>query len=181
MNWGLKMYSYLKPQKKTPLTKDVILIITFFSISFFLLFTTYGFLFYKEYKFESDLEEIAKKKEYYANSIDSMKTSLKEIEKEASFAGKIHTTNSVLKDSIANLFDLVPDRIVLSKAQIKKNGLILYGITPNKEIYEYMLEAPLRSIFANTHTSFYQLDNGWLHFVSTNYLENEFGDFINEN
>jgi hypothetical protein len=174
------MYSYIKPQKKTPLTKDVILIITFFSISFFLLFATYAFLFYKEYKFESDLKAIAQKKEYYANSIDSMKSSIQTIEKEAGFAGKIHTTNSVLKDSIANLFDLVPDRITLSKAQIQKNGLILYGVTPNKEIYEYMLEAPLRSIFAHTHTSFYQLDNGWLHFVSTNHLENEFEDFIDE-
>jgi len=37
-----------------------------------------------------------------------------------------------------------------------------------------MLQAPLRSIFQKTYTSFYPAHNGWLQFVSTNYTnENE--------
>jgi len=175
------MYSYIKPKKKTPLTQEVILIVSFFSISFLMLFTTYGFLAYKDYKFEKDMNHIENKKQELKISINNLQNRIKFIEQESNLANKIYTTNSVLKDSISNLFDLVPERITLSKAQILKNGLILFGITPNKEIYEYMLEAPLKSIFAKNHTSFYQLENGWLRFVSTNYLDNNFEDLANEN
>ncbi len=174
-------YSYIEPRKKSPLTPEAILVLTFFGIAFFLIFSTYGFLLFKEYRTADEIRTIYAKKSELKNSINEMKAAIAFIEKEANLANKIYTTNSVLKDSIANLFDLVPDRITLSKAVILKNGLILYGITPNKEIYSYMLEAPLRSIFSKTHTSFYQLDNGWLRFVSTNYLESDFEDFIHEN
>ena len=173
-------YSYIAPRKKSPLTKEAVLVLTFFSIAFFMLFVTYGFLRFKEYRFEKELQSVYDKKAELQTSISKMKNSIAFMEKEAALANKIYTTNSVLKDSIANLFDLVPDSITLSKAKILKNGLILYGITPNKNVYAYMLEAPLRSIFAKTHTSFYQLPNGWLRFVSTNYLDNEFEDFIHE-
>ena len=41
-----------------------------------------------------------------------------------------------------------------------------------------MLYAPLHAIFHRTYSSFYPAQNGWLHFVSTNYIddEEEFGD-----
>ena len=174
-------YSYIRPRKKSLLTKEAVLVTTFFSIAFSLLFVTYGFLKFKEYLFKREIQNIYDKKAELKASISKMKSSIAFMEQEASLANRVYTTNSVLKDSIANLFDLVPDSITLSKAKILKNGLILYGITPNKDVYAYMLEAPLRSIFAKTHTSFYQLPNGWLRFVSTNYLDNEFEDFINEN
>jgi len=173
-------YSYTQPQKKSPLTKEVWLVITFFGISFFLLFATYGFLLYKDYRFEQEIENIEQKKEQLQKEITQMQADITFIEKQHNLATKVYTTNSVLKDSIANLFDLVPDSITLSRADILKNGLILYGISPTKEVYEYMLQAPLRSIFAKNHTSFYQLPNGWLRFVSTNYLDTNFEDFTNE-
>ena len=173
-------YSYTKPRKKSILTNEALLILTFFGISFFMLFSTYAFLSFKGYRFEKELQSIQTKQQQLQTSIEDMKRKIAFMETESNLANKIYTTNSVLKESISNLFDLVPQSITLSKAEILKNGLILYGITPNKDVYTYMLEAPLRSIFAKTHTSFYQLDNGWLHFVSTNYLENEFGDFANE-
>ncbi len=173
-------YSYIQPQKKSPLTKEVILVLTFFGVSLFMLFSVYGFLWYKNHTFTKEMAAIDKKRTELKSEIAKMKDRIAFIEEEANIANKIHTTNTVLKDSIANLFDLVPDRITLSKAQILKNGLILYGITPSKDVYEYMLEAPLRSIFAKNYTSFYQLENGWLHFVSTNYLDNEFEDMIHE-
>jgi hypothetical protein len=169
------MYSYVKPKKKSPFTKEVILVITFFFVAFFMLFSTYGFLIYKDYSFKKDITATLDKKEKLKKDIALMNQDITFIETQSNLANKIYTTNSVLKDSISNLFDLVPDRITLSKAQILKNGLILYGITPSKEIYEYMLEAPLKSIFSKTYTSYYQLDNGWLSFVSTNYLD-DFGE-----
>ena len=107
-----------------------------------------------------------------------MKKQIAFIEKQKALSEKVYTKNLLLKDSISNLFDLVPERITLSKAELLHNGLILYGITPNRDVYNFMLQAPLRSIFHKTYSSFYPVKNGWLRFVSTNYIESE--EFLDE-
>jgi hypothetical protein len=76
-----------------------------------------------------------------------------------------------MKDSIKNLLDLIPDPITLSSISFDKNRLIIYGITPTKEIYNMLMLPPLESIFTETNTSFYQLPNGWYRFKSENFLK----------
>jgi len=167
-------YSYIKPRKKSAITADIKLTLTFFSISILMLFLTYAFLLYKSYSFHKDVISINTKKTMLSSSIEEMKSRILFIEKEDVIASRVKTQNAVLKDSITNLFDLVPERITLSTAQILKNSLVLKGITPNKDVYNFMLQAPLRSIFNRTYSSFYPAGNGWLYFVSTNYTDEEF-------
>ncbi|QOP45129.1 hypothetical protein [Sulfurimonas paralvinellae] len=175
-------YSYIKPRKKTPFTADVQLIFTFFSITIIMLLGTYTFLLYKDYSFSKEKKELIAKRTDLASNIEDMDNKIAYIKKQAALAQKVHTQNMVLKDSIANLFDLVPERITLSRAELLKNGLILYGVTPNRDIYNFMLQAPLRSIFQKTYTSFYPAQNGWLRFVSTNYInEDESEELDHEN
>jgi hypothetical protein len=166
-------YSYIKPRAKTALTPEIKLLVSFFSMTIVMLFLTYGFLLYKDYTFTSDKVSYAQQREDLAHLIEEMKDEISYIEKQNALSQKIYTQNTVLKDSITNLFDLVPQRITLSEAKLLKNGLVLYGITPNKEVYSFMLQAPLRSIFHRTYSSFYPAKNGWLHFVSTNYIDDE--------
>ena len=173
-------YSYINPRKKTVLTPEVKLVLTFFSITILMLVGTYLFLLFKDYSFIKD-KELTITKTYDLNiTISEMKEQIRFIESQNILSQKVYTQNSVLKESIANLFDLVPARITLSEAQLLENGLILYGITPNRDIYNFMLQAPLRSIFHKTYSSFYPAKNGWLRFVSTNYIDkNE--EYLNEN
>ena len=166
-------YSYIKPRKKTPFTQELQLLITFFSITIIMLLSTYMFLLYKDYTFKQDKQETISKRLELQTQIKTMQSQIEYIEKQQDLSERIFTKNSVLRDSIANLFDLVPERITLSEATLMENGLILHGITPNKDIYNFMLEAPLRSIFHETYSSFYPAGNGWLHFVSTNYINQE--------
>ena len=166
-------YSYIKPHKKTPLTPDVQLVLTFFSITLFMLAATYVFLLFKDYSFVKEKREFIANRLVLEKNIDTMDNKIAYIKKQKAVAQKVHTQNMVLKDSIANLFDLVPERITLSRAELLKNGLILYGVTPNKDVYNFMLQAPLRSIFQKTYTSFYPAQNGWLQFVSTNYINED--------
>ena len=175
----LMKYSYIKPRVKTVITKDIQLLFTFFGVTLFMLFSTYSFLLFRDYRFEKDIAEIHQQKEQTQDNILKMNKQITVIEKQSLFSEKIFTKNSVLKDSINNLFDLVPNRITLSEATIMENGLILYGITPNKDVYNFMLQAPLRSIFHRTYSSFYPAENGWLRFVSTNYIDEE--GIISEN
>jgi len=166
-------YSYIKPRKKTAISPEIKLLVTFFSMTLIMLFLTYGFLIYKDYRFVQDKAEVEQSIIKYDNQIVKMKEQIKFIEKQNLLSQKIYTQNTVLKDSITNLFDLVPERITLSEAKLLKNGLILYGITPNKDVYNFMLQAPLRSIFHRTYSSFYPAKNGWLRFVSTNYVDED--------
>ena len=166
-------YSYIKPRNKTALTTEMQLLFVFFGVSVLMLFMTYLFLIFREYRFAQDLEEIAQQKQEVIINTQNMQKRIERIEQQSMLCEKIFTKNSVLKDSINNMFDLVPSRITLSEAKILENGLILYGITPNKDIYNFMLQAPLRSIFHKSYSSFYPQDNGWYKFVSTNYIDEE--------
>ena len=169
-------YSYIKPRKKTALSKDMQLLFTFFGVTLSMLFLTYLFLLFRDYRFDQNHAEVLQKEKSLHASIESMKAKITLIENQNILSERVFTKNTVLKDSIHNLFDLVPGRITLSEAQIMKNGLVLYGVTPNKDIYNFMLHAPLRSIFNRTYSSFYPLENGWFRFVSTNYIDEESND-----
>ncbi len=166
-------YSYTKARKKTLLTPELKLLLTFFSITIFMLLSTYLFLLFKDYRFVEDRKDIVEQRYDLNISIAQMTEQIRFIEVEKLLAERVSTKNSVLKESIANLFDLIPARITLSEASLLESGLILYGITPNKDVYNFMLQAPLRSIFHKTYSSFYPTQNGWLRFVSTNYIEED--------
>ena len=80
----------------------------------------------------------------------------------------VMNTNILIRDSLKNLFDLVPDQITLTKAIIDTQDITLYGITPSKDVYNFMLRPPLESIFNDSEVAFYALGNGWFRFVSKN-------------
>ena len=166
-------YSYITPRKKSFFTPEMQLVFMFFSITLFMLVFTYMFLAFKNYRFTQQAQEIAQERVVLQTTLNKMKAQITFVEKQSLLSERVFTKNSVLKDSISNMFDLVPQRITLSQAELLKNGLILYGITPNKDIYNFMLQAPLRSIFHNTYSSFYPADNGWLFFVSKNYIDED--------
>lgn len=166
-------YSYITPRKKSIFTAELQLLLVFFGMTISMLLITYAFLTFKDIRFAQDKIEIIQERENLNNDINKMNVQIAFIEKESQLSERIFTKNSVLKDSIANMFDLVPQRITLSEAKLLENGLILYGITPNKDVYNFMLQAPLRSIFHRTYSSFYPAENGWLRFVSTNYVDEE--------
>ncbi len=80
----------------------------------------------------------------------------------------IYTANAALEQSLKNFFDIVPDTITLNEIYMEQSGLTIKGQTPSKNAFNLLLEAPLRSIFTSTQTTFYALPSGWLNFVSVN-------------
>ena len=69
----------------------------------------------------------------------------------------------------------MPDSVTLNNVFLDKNLLIIKGVTPSKDTYQLLMEAPLKSIFSSSSTTFYQMPNGWLNFISTNKIENSEG------
>ncbi|MEA3228212.1 MAG: hypothetical protein U9P38_03975 [Campylobacterota bacterium] len=164
-------YSFIQPRVKSAFTPEMKLLLSFFSMTIFMLVSTYLFLIYKDYSFAEEKSTISQKRDALDLSISRSKEEVQYIQSEINLSEEIYKHNSVLKESISNLFDLIPSKITLSEARLLENGLILYGITPNKDVYNFMLQAPLRSIFHKTYTSFYPVEDGWIRFVSTNYVE----------
>ena len=142
-------------------------------VSIMMVAGTYAFLSYKTYEFKAQHANIGKRIESLNNSTRLLEENIKNVEMSVRAHETIATNNIVMKDSIRNLFDLVPDKITLTRAELGAKSLVLSGITPSKETYEFLLQAPLRSIFHRTYTSYYPAQKGWYGFTSTNYLDDD--------
>ncbi|HIC43765.1 MAG TPA: hypothetical protein EYO73_05615 [Sulfurimonas sp.] len=164
-------YSFIKPRSKHLVSPEFKLLFFFFSITMGMLVLSYSFLKVKTLIYEGSVQELTLKGDTLKDSIVSMHVSIAYVKVQHRHAEGVYTENTVLKESIHNLFDLVPEKITLSQAILKENELILYGVTPSKDVYQFLLQAPLRSIFHRSYTSYYAMPNGWYSFVSKNYLD----------
>lgn len=79
--------------------------------------------------------------------------------------------NAELQGALLKLFGLIPDQITITYMHLEEKRLVLKGITPTREIYSFLLQAPLRSIFTTSRVDFYPLSNGWYNFTSVSVLE----------
>jgi hypothetical protein len=132
-------------------------------LAFFNAFIVYKIGDYKVEAFAIDQSRVA-----LEHDIDTVDQKIGFILRQKAIAEEIYANNIVLKDSMKNLFDLVPDKITLNKVIMDKNSLIIYGTTPTKDTYNFLLAAPLKSIFHTSDTIFYLTSEGWYNFVSTN-------------
>jgi hypothetical protein len=165
------MYSFTKPKKKPIFKEDTKLWLVFIVVSLFLYAAFGAFLLIKSYFFYKDTQK-------YINQTAKLKKEITKLQKEKNFIYKekavyenIMIKNDLVKQQIKNLLDLIPDPITLQKFYINNNELIIYGITPTKDVYNLLMLPPLESVFNKTITTFYQLPNGWYRFKSENFLK----------
>jgi len=166
-------YSFIVPRTKQIIGGDMRLALFFFGVNIAMMSAAYLFLEYKTIIFKEKHALYATDMKQLDTSTRTMEEKIVTIEAEIKKHEQISTDNTVMAESIHNIFDLAPDSITLMRAELEEKSLILYGISPNKDTYNFMLEAPLKSIFHRTYTSFYPIENGWYRFVSTNYLDDE--------
>ena len=102
----------------------------------------------------------------YNRRIAIIKEHIKNLNEQQDEIESILATNQALKRSLQNIYDIVPDTVTLDFVKLDKNSLEIRGQTPSKEAFTLLMEAPLKSIFTKTKTTFYQLPNGWLNFSS---------------
>ncbi|MFG5086297.1 hypothetical protein O8I31_00525 [Campylobacter lari] len=170
-------YSLIKPKIKPVFNLFTRIWIYFTIISITLIFIVFILIVFKNYyaiiQLDNKKEELAQivvqinanklKYQELVRQNDKVELILGNLEQEQE-NGK----NKILLKSIQNLFTLVPKDISLDEVIMEDKSLVLRGITPTKEMFALLLEAPLRSIFLNSQTSYHQLENGWYRFVSVN-------------
>lgn len=145
-----------------------------FAVAFILAFFS-AFIVYKSSDYKQDAIILESERAQLEKNIDDADHRIGFILRQKAIAEEIYANNLVLKDSMKNLFDLVPDQITLHRVMMDKDSLVIYGTTPTKDTYNFLLAAPLKSIFHASETMFYLTPEGWYNFVSTNkILRNEF-------
>jgi len=165
------MYSFTKPKPKPLVREDTKLWLVFIGVSLILYISFAIFLQIKSILYNKDIKNYNKEIVTLNKKIENIKNEKEFIYKQKTLYEDIMVKNSLMKDSIKNLLDLIPDPITLSSIYFDKNKLIIYGITPTQDIYNMLMLPPLESIFTETKTYFYQLPNGWYKFKSENYLK----------
>lgn len=165
------MYSFTKPKKKRVFKEDTKLWIIFFVISMFLYISFAVFLLIKAYFYKKDYNNFNQNIIILNKKISLLNSKKEIINLQQNLYEDIIIKNSLIKESVKNLLDLIPDPITLNKFLLKQNSLIIYGITPTKDVYNLLMLPPLESIFSKTQTIFYQMPNGWYKFKSINTLK----------
>lgn len=166
-------YSFTFPGKKTLLKKisriwwGYIFLTIFILLGFVVVLRVQGFIMGEKTK--SSLIE----RETLLQEIKNYQTLQIQEEDKVRFGGAIASQNMILKESVENLFGMIPEQITLKKIEMGKTQLTLYGITPSRQVYTFLLEVPLRSIFNQSRADFYILPNGWYNFISVSKLDEE--------
>ena len=125
--------------------------------------------------FKTGIVDLTKQREVLETKIDQDDEAIGLILRQKAVAEEIFSNNTLLKESMKNLFDLVPDQITLKKVEMERNSLILYGVSPTQDAFNFLLAAPLKSIFHTSNTTFYLTKEGWYNFVSVNKIIGEDG------
>lgn len=173
-------YSYISPRKKSVISAEVGLLISFFGLIFIFIFAMLWYLsmkidMYEDLKlsYSHQTEQIKYQTSLIEEEITVLQTSLDK-------AIYLSKHNELLANSIANLLNLVPEKITLSKVELDEKKVTVYGVTPSKDIYNLLMLAPLKAIFDSSYTNFYLEENGWYKFVSHNSMDNNLTIFRNK-
>jgi ribosomal protein L23 len=166
-------YSFTQPHKKSLFFQDTQIWGLFITVSLIILFG-FDHLINLETKFVQE-NTLSYRLQSTSVSEDSLtiKQNIETLHGKLNFVEKIHSNNMIVKDSIENLFDLIPEQITLTNIKMTSTKLVLKGITPTKDIYKFLLSIPLKSIFEESTVTFYLADNGWYKFVSINLFEKD--------
>ena len=166
-------YSFIKPRNKEIIDNISKMWLAFIGLVVIILFGFDLLIKLKVHSLQKQTKNYIVKTKEADNIAKKLQKKILFLTKEKSVADEIYASNNILKDSIKNLFDLVPDQITLHKVIMKKDALVLYGISPSKDTFNFLLGSPLKSIFQSSNTIFYLNSDGWYRFVSSNKIINE--------
>ena len=166
-------YSFIQPGKKTLLKKVSRIWLGYIFLTLLIFLTFVMVLKVQEHWMRSKTQIATTTQTVLLEEVQQLQEQLVLEQEKIQFIQYITTQNTLLKESIENLFGLIPEQITLNKVQMEQQQLTLYGTTPSKQIYTFLLEVPLRSIFHQSRADFYMLPNGWYNFVSVSKLKED--------
>ncbi len=165
------MRSFIRPRKKK-LFDDMTSMWLAFIILVSIALMIFGFvIYYKSSFYIKMIDSLEKHNAKKAYVVKRLNDDISLIKMQASLDKDVKETNTILKQSMKNLFDLIPDQITLTKVVMKKKSLLLCGYTTSVDSYTLLLEPPLKSIFTKSIVKFSQDERGHTLFESFNTMD----------
>ncbi len=162
------MRSFIRPRKKK-LLDDMSLLWLVFIIVVAVGLVIFGIvLHYKSSFYIRMLDSLGKENSTHVRQVQNLQQKIALITTQGKLVQEVESANVALKESMQNLFDLIPDQITLTRVVMDKNELYIKGYTRSRESYKLLLEPPLKSIFTRTEVKFYKAPDGRLVFESRN-------------
>ncbi len=115
-----------------------------------------------------DSKDMVQKQAIFTHQIEVLKKNKARIEYELQAVKDSQIDNVLMRDSLENLLNIIPEQITLSLVQIQNGMLIIKGNTPTKELFIFLLQDPLKAIFGESKVNFTELSNGSYDFTSQN-------------
>lgn len=169
------MHSFIKPRKKKLLDDMSSLWLIFIGLMSVGLIGFGIYINYKSSFYIKMLEERSLNNDKLKKKVHDLKSDIQIINMQKELFDEVTSTNLLLKESVKNLFDLVPDQITLTNVIMEKDSLVLKGYAISKESYMLLLEPPLKSIFDESKVTFSTNERGFFQFVSKNSMQKNRG------
>ena len=165
------MRSFIKPRKKKLLDDMSSLWLMFIGLMSAGLIGFGVYINYKSSFYIKMLENSNHENTTLSKSVHSISSDMQILNMQKELYSEVKSTNLTLKESIKNLFDLVPDQITLTDVTMAKDSLVLKGYARTKDSYTLLLEPPLKSIFDESLVNFSTNKKGYFQFVSKNSMQ----------
>ncbi len=156
----MRSRSFIQPRKKRLLDRISTLWLGF------IIFVAVGLIIfgvlihYKSSFYIKMLENLHQQNSAQIKKVKELRKEVVLVQMQGKLQKEVTEANRVLKESIQNMFDLIPDQITLTKVVMQKESLYLKGYTDSKESYKLLLEPPLKSIFTQTKVKFTKGEEG---------------------
>ena len=160
--------SFIRPRKKRLLDNMTAMWLAFIVLIAAGLIIFGILLHYKSSFYIKMLEELHQKNGAAVQKVEKLQKKIALITMQNKLYHEVTNANTALKESIRNMFDLIPDQITLTKVVMEKKSLYLKGYTNTPESYTLLLEPPLKSIFTQTKVKFSRDEQGRTIFESYN-------------
>jgi len=166
------MLSFIEPRKKKLLDDMSSLWLMFISLMTVGLISFGVYINYKSSFYIKMLEDSSSVNSKLNTKVKSLKSDVQILNMKKELYNEVLSTNILIKESVKNLFDLVPDQITLTDVLMEKDALTLKGYTVSKDSYTLLLEPPLKSIFDESQVNFSTNSRGFFVFESKNKMHN---------
>ncbi|MDO7252312.1 hypothetical protein [Helicobacter cappadocius] len=135
-------------------------------LSLVILFGFMSLLKYQIFLSKARVNDYQEKQAFYHTQIGKIDAYEERILLESELAKDRAVHNLMIRDAVVNLFNIIPDQITISYIEIGNDSLSMKGSTPSKEVFNFLLQDPLKAIFGKSSVTFFALSSGWYNFVS---------------
>lgn len=159
-------YSFTKPTSKHVLKPATRIWGFYFILAFSILIVFKVQLLLQVENLKATQNELKEEQDKIIQSTKNLEKESDRLYYELEVTQKIDIRDEKLRMQIQNIINMIPQGVQITTIRFDNNELFMRGTTISKELFETSLQSQLRTIYARSNASFYELPSGWLNFES---------------